>query len=153
MKRLMVVAAFVVCGIASSAQAQEHYTEGPVWVVNYMRIEPDRGEDYLKWLRSNAIPQWTEAKKQGLILDYKFFFNTARRDEKDWDIAIATLFPTYGKALDYSADAEAKEKAIMAKLLGTKDEAKQREMEAPRLKMRTLVGTNIVREVTLKPVP
>jgi hypothetical protein len=61
------------------------------------------------------------------------------------------LLPSYGKALDYNAEDEAKEKAISAKISGTKDEAKQREMDAPRLKMRTLVGTNIVREVTLRP--
>jgi hypothetical protein len=153
MKRLMVSAAFVACWLASPARAQENFTEGPVWVINYYRIEPDRGDDYLKWLRTHALPSMAEAKKQGLVLDYKFFFNTARRDEKDWDIAVADLLPSYGKALDYSAEDEAKEKAIAAKLSGTKDENKQREMEAPRLKMRTHVGTSIVREVTLKPSP
>ena len=153
MKRLMVAAAFVACWLSSPAKAQEHFTEGPVWVVNYYRIEPDREEDYLKWLRAKALPQMAEEKKQGLTLDYKCFFNTVRRDEKDWDIAVAFLFQSYAKALDYSAEDEAKAKAIAAKLSGTKDEAKQREMEAPRLKMRTLVGTNIVREVTLKPAP
>jgi hypothetical protein len=151
MTRLMVAAALVACWLSSPAQAQEQYTEGPVWVINYYRIEPDRGDDYLKWLRSKALPGWIEAKKQGLTLDYKVFFNTFRRDEKDWDIAFAELLPSYGKALDYNAEDEAKEKAISAKISGTKDEAKQREMDAPRLKMRTLVGTNIVREVTLRP--
>lgn len=77
-----------------------------------------------------------EAKKQGLVLD-----------------AVADLFPSYGKALDYSAEDEAKDKAIVAKLSGTKDENKQREMQEPRLKMRTRVGTSIVREVTLRPSP
>ena len=153
MKRLMMAVSVVACWLFSPAQAQEHFTEGPVWVINYYRIEPDRGDDYLKWLRAKALPSMAEAKKQGLVLDYKFFFNTARRDEKDWDIAIADLFPSYGKALDYSAEDEAKDKAIAAKLTGTKDENKQREMEAPRLKMRTHVGTSIVREVTLKPSP
>jgi hypothetical protein len=153
MKRSMIAATFVACWLASPARAQEHFTEGPVWVINYYRIEPDRGDDYLKWLRAKALPSMAEAKKQGLVLDYKFFFNTARRDEKDWDIAIADLFPSYGKALDYSAEDDAKEKAIAAKVSGTKDENKQREMEAPRLKMRTHVGTSIVREVTLKPSP
>lgn len=153
MKRLMIAAAFVACWFSSPAKAQEQYTEGPVWVINYYRIEPDRGDDYLKWLRAKALPGWMEAKKQGLILDYKVFFNTARRDEKDWDVAFAELLPNYGKALDYSAEDEAKAKAIAAKVSGTKDEDKQREMEAPRLKMRTFIGTSIVREVTLKASP
>jgi hypothetical protein len=153
MKRIMLVVAFAVGWIAMPAQAQEHLTEGPVWVINYYRFEPDRGDDYLKWVRTYALPTFMEAKKQGLTLDFKVFFNTARRDEKDWDVAFAQLYSTYGKALDYSADDEAKEKAIAAKVTGTKDENKQREVDAPKFKMRTHVGTSIVREVTLKPMP
>jgi len=152
MKRIMLVVAFAVGWLAMPAQAQEHFTEGPVWVIDYYRFEPDRGDDYLKWVRTYALPTFTEGKKQGLTLDFKVFFNTARHDEKDWDVAFAQLFPSYGKALDYSAENEAKDKAIAAKVTGTKDENKQREMEAPRLKMRTHVGTSIVREVTLKPM-
>jgi hypothetical protein len=153
MKRTMLVAGFLAAWLAAPAQAQEHFTEGPVWAVSYYRIQPDKADAYLKWIRANSLPSMAEQKKQGLILDYKVFFNTSRRSEKDWDIAFASLFPSYGKALDFSAEDEAKEKAIAAKLSGTKDENKQREMEAPRLKMRTHVGTRIVREVTLKPSP
>lgn len=83
----MIAAAFVVCWLSSAAVAQEHFTEGPVRVINHYRFEPDREADYLKWLRAKATPQMAEEKKQGLTLDYRFFFNTARRDEKDRDIA------------------------------------------------------------------
>lgn len=137
MKRLMLAAAFVRSWLSAPASAQEHYTEGPVWVINDHRTEPDRGDEYLKWLRARALPQVAEEKRQGVVLDYRFFFNTTTRDEKDWDFAVAFLYPSDGKALDYGAE----------------DEAKQREMEAPRWKMGTLVGTNIVREMTLKPAP
>jgi len=42
-----------------------------------------------------------EAKKQGLILDTKILLNTPR-DPNDWDIAIATLYPSFGKAMDFN---------------------------------------------------
>jgi choline dehydrogenase-like flavoprotein len=153
MKRMMLAASFVACWFAVPAQAQEHFTEGPVWAVSYYRILPDRADDYLKWIRANYLPTAEAEKKQGLILDYKVFFNTSRRDEKDWDIAYASLYPSYAKALDYSAEDEAKGKAIVAKQYKTKDEAKQQEIVAPRLAMRVYIGTNYSREVTLKPLP
>jgi hypothetical protein len=121
--------------------------------VSYYRIQPDKGDAYLKWIRANSLPSMAEQKKQGLILDYKVFFNTSRRSEKDWDIAFASLFPSYGKALDYSAEDEAKEKEIAARLYKTKDQAKQMEIAAPRLDMRVYIGTEYIREVTLKPLP
>jgi hypothetical protein len=153
MKRMMIAASFVACWLAVPAQAQEHFTEGPVWAVSYYRIQPDKADEYLKWIRGNFLPTTEAQKKQGLILDYKVFFNTSRRDEKDWDIAFATLYSSYGKALDYSAEDEGKDKAIAAKQYKTKDEAKQQEIVAPRLAMRVYIGTNFIREVTLKPLP
>jgi hypothetical protein len=81
------------------------------------------------------------------------FFNTARHDEKDWDIAFATLHPSYGQALDYSAADEAKGKEIAAKQFKTKDEEKQRQAVAPRLDFREYVGSQYVREVVLRPLP
>jgi len=80
---------------------------------------PGRSPRRHKWIRANYLPTAEAEKKQGLILDFKVFFNTSRRDEKDWDIAYASLCPSHMKALDYSA----------------KDEAKQ-EIVAPRLAMR-----------------
>jgi hypothetical protein len=71
------VPAFVV---AWPAQAQAHFTEGPVWALSYHRIQPDKGDACLKWIRANSLPSMAEQKKQGLILDYKVFFNTGRRE-------------------------------------------------------------------------
>jgi hypothetical protein len=153
MRKTMLAVVVLGMALAGEARAQEHYTEGPVWEFTYYRIKPDRGEAYLKFLRANWLPQMAESKKQGLVLDYKIFFNPGRHDEKDWDIAFATLFPSYAKALDYSAADEEKSKAISAKQFKTKDENKQLELIAPRLDFREFVGTRYQREVTLKPMP
>jgi hypothetical protein len=136
------------CGAVS---AQEHWTEGPVWSVSFYRTRPGHFDDYMKYLRSNFLPIGTEQKKQGLFLDQKIFVKTPTGRE-DWDIAIATLFPSYGKALDFNAGDDDKRKAIAAKHYKTTDEGKQQSMAAPRFEMRDSLGTQVVREVTLRPM-
>jgi hypothetical protein len=133
------------------AAAQEHWTEGPVWQVSFYRTTPSHFDDYLKYLRKNLLPQNEESKKQGLVLDQKVFVKPAT-GPGDWDIAFATLYKNMA-ALDYSAENDKKAKAISEKHYKTADQDKQREMAKPRFEWRTLIGTTITREVTLKPLP
>jgi len=132
------------------AVAQEHWTEGPVWNIEFYRTTPGHFDDYLKYLRQNFLPQLEESKKQGLILDQKVFVKDPT-GPSDWDIAFATLYKNMA-ALDYSAELDKKSKAIAEKHFKTADEDKQREMIKPRLDWRTFLGTQLVREVSLKPM-
>jgi hypothetical protein len=132
------------------AVAQEHWTEGPVWNIEFYRTTPGHFDDYLKYLRQNFMPQNEESKKQGLILDQKIFVKDPT-GPSDWDIAFATLYKNMA-ALDYSADLDKKSKAIAEKHYKTADEDKQREMIKPRLDWRTFLGSQLVREVNLKPM-
>jgi hypothetical protein len=132
------------------AVAQEHWTEGPVWNIEFYRTTPGHFDDYLKYLRQNFMPQSEESKKQGLILDQKIFVKDPT-GPSDWDIAFATLYKNMA-ALDYSAELDKKSKAIAEKHYKTADEDKQREMIKPRLDWRTFLGTQLVREVSLKPM-
>jgi len=132
------------------AAAQDHWTEGPVWEVSFYRTTPGHFDDYLKYLRQNVLPQTEESKKQGLVLDRKVFVK-APTGPDDWDIAFATLYKNMA-ALDYNAEIDKKGKAIGEKHYKTADEDKQREMAKPRLEWRTFLGTQLVREVTLKPM-
>lgn len=149
MRALVLFFAALTCGTAA---AQEHFTDGPVWSIATYQVEDGQGDAYAKWLRTYALRNYTEAKKQGLILDWKVFVQD-RAGPGDWDIAIATLYPSYGKAMDYSAADESKWDAIQAETWKTADPDKQREASAPRLAMRKYLGTRYVREVTLKPMP
>ena len=154
MKRLTLIAlALGACLTGASALAQEHFTEGPVWAVSYYRTKPGKFDDYMKYLRANFVVTTAEQKKQGLILDSKVLLNPAVRDANDWDVLIATLHTSFGKALDFNQGDEDKFKAIAEKHYKTKDEAKQRDMSAPRFQMRDFVGTRTIREVNLKPLP
>ncbi len=131
--------------------AQERYTEGPVWQCDSYEVMPDMWNSYLDWLRGNSKPQYDEAKKQGLIMDWKVFIPSQRMSDGT-DIVICALFPSYGKALDYSKADEEKWDAISAARLKTADEKQQMEMSAPRLKMRRYTGTIYLREAALKPL-
>jgi hypothetical protein len=152
MKKFAVLGAVVSLFLAGAALAQEHWTEGPVWQITFYRTTPGHFDDYMKYLRTHALPTTAEAKKQGLVLDSKIFVKQPR-NAQDWDIAIATLHPSYGKALDFNPENDEKAKSIQASHWKTKDQDKQREMTAPRLEWRTFVGSELTREVTLKPMP
>jgi hypothetical protein len=137
--------------VAVPAAPQEHFTQGPVWVIDFYRIGDDQFDNYMKYLRSSVVPQDEEGKKQGLILETKTFLQQPR-DPNDWNIAFARLYRNAAEALDYTKERDDKEKAIAAKQYQTTDEDKQREIIKPRLEMRRYIGTSMVREVMLKPM-
>ena len=48
---------FCFCMLSTTqVQAQEHWTEGPVWVVNYYRTKPGKFDDYLYAATSQRYP-------------------------------------------------------------------------------------------------
>ncbi|HVN31200.1 MAG TPA: hypothetical protein VMT45_04375 [Thermoanaerobaculaceae bacterium] len=151
MRRALILAGVLCLVVVGIGFAQEHYTEGPVWVVEFYRTTPGHWDDYMQYVRENVLPTNTEAKKQGLILDYKVYLKEPTGPH-DWDVAFATLHSGFAK-FDYSKGDEDKWKAISAKQYKTEDEKKQREMIEKRFKMRDYLGTSIMREVTLKPIP
>ena len=152
MRRAIIVAGVLCLVAAATGYAQEHYTEGPVWEVSHYRTAPGHFDDNMTILRKNFLPSSEEAKKQGLILDYKVYVKTPKGAD-DWDVAVATLYPSFGKALDYSKADEDKWKAIESKQYKTDDEEKQREMTEGRFTLREYLGTSYMREINLRPMP
>jgi hypothetical protein len=131
--------------------AQDHWTEGPVWSCASYRTLPDQFDTYMKWIRESYLQMMEEGKEQGLIVDHKVFVK-GLADPEDWDVLFCTLFPSYGAAMDFDADVEAKWDALAEKIYGTGEDEEQMEFVKPRLKMREFVGFKNFREVTLKPV-
>ena len=148
-KRIGLVAA-VLAFVSVSAVAQEHWTEGPVWECSSYRTNPGMFDTYIKWIRAHSEPINAEAKKQGLILDYKTFVKPPR-DANDYDVLFCTLHSSFGNALDYNKGDDDKFKAISAAHWGTSNDDEQLGKTAPRLEMRKFMGTDFVREVTLRP--
>lgn len=151
MRRALILAGVLCLLAVGIGFAQEHYTEGPVWVVEFYRTTPGHWDDYMQYLRETWLPTSTEAKKQGLVLDFKVYLKDPTGPQ-DWDVAFATLHANFAK-FDYNKGDEDKWKAISAKHYKTEDEKKQREMTEKRLKMRDYLGTSYMREVSLKPIP
>ena len=141
------------CALLAPAlsQAQDQWVEGPVWECSSYRTAPGMFDTYIKWIRSHSEPINAEAKKQGLILDYKTFLHTPR-DQNDYDVLFCTLYPSFAKALDYNKGDDDKFRAISAAHWATPDNDKQNQMSSPRLEMRTYMGTSYHREVTLRPI-
>ena len=135
---------------SGAAFAQEQWDEGPVWECSAYRTAPGMFDTYIEWIRAHSEPINAEAKKQGLIVDYKTFLHTPA-DPNDHDVLFCTLHSSFGKALDYNKGDDDKFSAISAAHWGTPDNAKQRDLASSRLAMRTYLGTSYHREVTLKP--
>jgi hypothetical protein len=150
-KKLLVTLVLLAGACSGAALAQENFTVGSVWSCAAYRTNPGQTDDYLKYLRENLVPTTAEAKAQGLILDRKVFTQMPASAD-DWDVLICSLYPSYGKALDYDADVDAKMKAIQAKHYKTPDEKQQEAMSAKRLEMRKFLWSRVFREINLRPM-
>jgi len=145
-KKLQIVAlAALSLGIASlcSAQSDAPYTEGPVWNITMVKAKPGLGDEYLKGLAKTFKSSLEEAKKQDLILDYKILLGTAATAQ-DFDILLMVEWKNMA-ALD---NAREKFDPIARKTVGTPDQ--QQAMAVKRLDIREIMGSKLMREITLK---
>lgn len=124
--------------------AQEHYTEGPVWRVQLIRVKPTKMDAYLSSLRQSTKPLIEEEKKQGLITDYKVFLKQTKNNPEDWDICVAIQYKNWA-ALD---GATAKGEAARDKILGGKQPAQ--ELGEKRAEIREIVSSELLQEIVLK---
>jgi hypothetical protein len=124
--------------------AQEHYTEGPVWRIQLIRVKPTHMDDYLTSLRKSTKPLIEEQKKQGIIVDYKVFLKETKNNPEDWDICVAIEYKNYA-AMDGLA---AKGEALRDKILGGK--APAQELNQKRAEIREIISSELLQEVFLK---
>lgn len=153
MKKLTLVAILCCCslGFVQKAQAQENYTEGPVWVVNYYRTKPGKFDDYLKFLRANYAKSVAKQKQAGIIVDSKILINPAVNGPDDWDVAVAYLYSDFGR-MNYSKAEEDQMDKISAEIAGEKNKEKRdAKNDSTRFPLRDFLRTRWLREITLKP--
>jgi hypothetical protein len=145
-KKLQIVAlAALSLGIASlcSAQSDAPYTEGPVWNITMVKAKSGMTDEYLKGLAKTLRGTLEEAKKQNLVLDYKILLGNAATPQ-DFDILIMVESKNMA-ALDNGRE---KFDPIARKVVGTTDQ--QQAMAVKRLDIREIIGTKLMREITLK---
>src|SRR6267154_5533273 len=126
-----------------SAQSDAPYTEGPVWNVTMVKAKPGMGDEYLKGLAKTFKGTLEEAKKQNLILDYKILLGNAATPQ-DFDILLMVESKNMA-ALDNGRE---KFDPITRKIVGPTDQ--QQAMAVKRLDIREIMGTKLMREITLK---
>lgn len=143
MRRIYGFVAFLFL-VVPALVAQEHYTEGPVWRIQLIRVKPTQMDAYLTTLRQSSKPFFEEEKRQGIIMDYKIFFKETRSNPQDWDIAIAIQYKNHA-ALDGE---DAKVEAIRDKVLGGKQPAQQ--LAEKRGEIREIISSELLQEITLK---
>src|SRR6266513_3180859 len=117
MKRLVTLAAGAALAVIGAglvrAQSDAPYTEGPVWTITMVKTKPGMGDDYLKMIAKSYKSTNDEAKKQGIIMDYKILLGEAS-SQHDFDILLMQEFPNMA-ALD---GLRAKLDPIAKKLIG-----------------------------------
>ncbi len=119
------------------------YTEGSVWQITMVRTKPGMTDDYLKGLTKTLKGALEEEKKQGLVLSYKILLGDAATPG-DYNIINLVEFK------DMAAFDNLREKTdpIFMKITG--GEQQLREGAIKRAEIRDIVGTKIMREITLK---
>jgi hypothetical protein len=130
-------------GAVCSAQSDAPYTEGGVWQITMVKTKYGMGDDYLKGLAKTFKGSMEEAKKQGLIMDYKILVGDAANPQ-DFDI----LLMTESKNMAALDGAREKFDPIARKVEGNPDQ--QRDTAVKRVEMRDILGDKLMREVTLK---
>jgi hypothetical protein len=127
-----------------TAVTQEHFTEGPIWRVQLIRVKPTQMDAYLTSLSQSTKPLLDEMKRQGTIVDYKVFFKQTKHDPNDWDICVAVEYKN-NAALDGLA---AKGEVLRDKILGGKQPAQQ--LAEKRSEIREIISSELLQEITLK---
>ena len=145
MKKHLALIAALSLGVASLGYAQSDapYTEGPVWQITMVKTKAGMSDDYLKALAKIYKSTNEEAKKQGVIMDYKILLGD-NSGPGDFDILLMEEYPNMA-ALD---GLRAKLDPINRKLVGSEDV--QRQGAIKRMEIRDILGGKLMREVTLK---
>src|SRR4029078_652324 len=102
MKRLVTLAACAALAVIGAglvrAQSDAPYTEGPVWQITMVKTKAGMSDDYLKALSKIYKSTNDEAKKQGIIMDYKILIGD-NAGPGDFDILLMEEYPNMA-ALD-----------------------------------------------------
>jgi len=125
------------------AQSDAPYAEGPVWNVTMVKTKYGMTDDYLKAIAKTFKRASEEAKKEGLIVDYKILLGNAS-SAQDYNILLMTAYKNMA-ALD---NAREKFDPIGRKLEGSPDQ--QRDAAVKRGDFREILGDKLMREITLK---
>ena len=143
LQAVMLTAFSFVAASLCLGQSDAPYTEGPVWTISMIKTKPGMADDYLKNLAQIYKAVNDEAKKQGIIMDYKILLGNDSTPQ-DFDILLMQEFKNMA-AFDGLRE---KTDPIAKKLIGSEDV--QRQGAVKRMEIREIMGNKLMREITLK---
>jgi len=121
----------------------QHWSDGPIVNVAYVRTVDGHFDDYMAWLASTWKKQEEASKKAGAIVSYRVLIAQPSGPNEP-DIILVTEFKNWA-ALD---NLGSKLDAISAQVEGSLEKANQ--TQAERAKIRTILGTRTFQEAVLK---
>lgn len=129
------------------AQAQEHYTLGPVSRIILVDIKPGKGSEFWTDLRQRVRPLYDEYKRQGLIQDYSLGLKTTADGPEDWDVAIVLTFKNWAALDTFATKGDSVSKSYYGSY------GKRSEAGAKRSEFGTINSSFLLRNVTLREMP
>lgn len=141
--RLAALAVLSLGAGAVLAQDSVPYTQGAVVNVSSIRTEPGQFNAYMRYLAGPYRTIMDEAKAQGLVTDYSFYAAQPKNPGEP-DLYLVTVYPNFAvfDGLDDKMD------AISNKVWGSMSASETAEVD--REKLRKLLGSELLRELTLK---
>jgi len=128
---------------ARAQDAARVYDNGPVWEISSVQTKPGHFDDYMKFLSTTWRAEQEDAKRRGLVLDYKILTAQDARDNAP-DLYLMVEYRNMA-ALDEPLDArDASAKRLFGSMSGAASADLQRES------IRTLRGAILTRELILK---
>jgi hypothetical protein len=145
MNAFKVWGAVALLAIAGLAGAQEgRYTEGSVVAVTSVKVMDGQFENYMKFLDGTYKATTEASKKAGMILDYSVF-NASPRKPEDADLYLVVTYPNMAMLDGLDDKMEPINSSVTKMNLMQRDEA-----SGKRTSMRTILGTELIRELKLK---
>lgn len=146
MKTVLLGVFALICALALPATAQETlpYTEGAVLEVTEVKIKDGQFDNYMQYLQQRYKPMMEAQKKAGIILDYGIYSRQARSPDEA-DMYLTVVYANMG-ALDNMRE---RVEPLMREVTG-QNTAQANRAYADRGSMRTILGSELIREMRLK---
>jgi hypothetical protein len=129
--------------IGTALAVDRPYTEGSVMEVSSIKTEPGKFLDYMAWLDGPYKKFMDQQKAAGVILDYNVY-SAQPRGPQDPDLYLVTVYKNMA-ALDGLNE---KSDAMAEKIFG--DQQKASADTISRGKLRTVLGSELIRQLKLK---
>jgi len=127
----------------SAVAAERPYREGTVSQVAAIRTQPGMFDAYMQYLATTYKQVMEQQKAAGLVVDYRVY-STVPRGPNDPDLYLVVVYKNMA-ALD---DLRDKMEPIQQKTFG--DDAQRSAKAIERGKLRTQLGSELMRELILK---